>query len=428
MTVGRDVVVVGAGFAGLTCARELSHAGFTVTVLEARDRIGGRTWVDSRMGRDLELGGTWIHWTQPYVWAEVRRYGLGLVSSPPLDWASWWDGTQIVKGTIETLLSVLDGPNRRLSAAARDVFPQPFDPLSSELLGDFDALELGEAIADLALSEPERALLRSQWNLSFSGDSNRAAFTQYLRWIALTNGDWLLNFEACAAFTVDGGTRALAEAIRSDGNADVRFSADVSRIADTPRGVNVRTRDGQDYSADHVVVTVPIHALSRIEFTPALRTGQQKSILRGQLGLGVKTWFTVEGDLGRFMSIGDADWPLNVVSSEYFNDGKTYCIAFGPDARAIDPCDRSAVQDAVRRLIPGTVVLECSGHNWVEDVYSGETWAVHRPGFLTQELPDFRGPLGSIWFAGADIAEGWAGFIDGAIESGLAVAREIISQ
>lgn len=58
MTERHDVVVVGAGFAGLTAARELRHRGASVLVLEARDRIGGRTWTDHRLGHDLEIGGT----------------------------------------------------------------------------------------------------------------------------------------------------------------------------------------------------------------------------------------------------------------------------------------------------------------------------------------------------------------------------------
>jgi monoamine oxidase len=72
---GVDVVVIGAGFAGLVAARELGRAGLGVLVLEARDRVGGRTWTDRRLGHDLELGGTWVHWVQPHTWAEMTRYG-----------------------------------------------------------------------------------------------------------------------------------------------------------------------------------------------------------------------------------------------------------------------------------------------------------------------------------------------------------------
>ena len=133
-TTHYDVIVIGAGFAGLTAARELSRAGRRVLVLEARDRIGGRTWLDERMGMDLELGGTWVHWTQPHVWAELARYGIGLAPSPEPQNASWWNGTQTVHGSPAELLELLDQPNELLTARAREVFPQPFAPLESALL------------------------------------------------------------------------------------------------------------------------------------------------------------------------------------------------------------------------------------------------------------------------------------------------------
>ncbi|NKX52341.1 FAD-dependent oxidoreductase, partial [Arthrobacter deserti] len=74
-----DVIIIGAGFAGLTAARELSRRGHRTILLEARDRIAGRTHLEERLGRNLELGGTWVHWTQPYVWAEMGRYGINPV-------------------------------------------------------------------------------------------------------------------------------------------------------------------------------------------------------------------------------------------------------------------------------------------------------------------------------------------------------------
>jgi protoporphyrinogen oxidase len=77
-----DVVVIGPGFAEFVAARELGRAGLGVLVLEARDRVGGRTSTDRRFGHDLELGGTWMHWVQPHTWAEMTRHGRQITASP----------------------------------------------------------------------------------------------------------------------------------------------------------------------------------------------------------------------------------------------------------------------------------------------------------------------------------------------------------
>src|SRR2546421_13101595 len=83
-----DVVVIGAGFAGLVAARELGRAGLGVLVLEARGRVGGRTWTDRRLGHDLELGGTRGHWVQPHTGARVTRNGGHGTPHPPGEEAS----------------------------------------------------------------------------------------------------------------------------------------------------------------------------------------------------------------------------------------------------------------------------------------------------------------------------------------------------
>src|SRR3954471_19049730 len=77
-----DVVIVGGGFAGVTAARELTMRGRSAVLLEARDRLGGRTWTADHDGHAMELGGTWVHPLQPNVGAEINRYGAETESFP----------------------------------------------------------------------------------------------------------------------------------------------------------------------------------------------------------------------------------------------------------------------------------------------------------------------------------------------------------
>jgi monoamine oxidase len=68
-----DVIVIGGGFAGVTAAREAAQRGRSVLLLEARDRIGGRTWTAPWAGASIEYGGAWVHWHQPHTWSEAVR-------------------------------------------------------------------------------------------------------------------------------------------------------------------------------------------------------------------------------------------------------------------------------------------------------------------------------------------------------------------
>jgi monoamine oxidase len=189
----------------------------------------------------------------------------------------------------------------------------------------------------------------------------------------------------------------------------------------------VRTADGDTVTASEVVLTAPLHALGRIDIQPPLEEAKRRAIGEGQLGLGTKIWLTLDGERAPFVALGSAEWPLTFFQSEYVRDGKTYVIAFGPDSRAIDADDVTAIQELLRRLVPDATVLETAAHSWVDDEFSGETWPMHRTGFLTRSLAALKAPSGRIRLAGSDLADGWGGFIDGAIESGLRVARELLA-
>ncbi len=422
-----DVVVVGAGFAGLTAARELARQGATVRIVEARDRIGGRTWLERRLGRDLEIGGTWVHWTQPYVWAELKRYGLATTPSPEPQRAFWWAEGARHEGDPDILLGLIGATNEEFVQESRKYFPEPFRPLASDLFKEIDDVSVLDRIRAQFPEGGQREILESFWALNFNGPLKHAALTQALRWVALTNGDWSVAFEACATYKIVGGTAALAQSILNDSAASVDYGFVVNEIRDEAGAVMVTSHDGKSIRGSVAIVTAPIHALDKVKFYPNLPSAKEDAITRGQVSKGTKVWIRLRGRHTPFVALGGADWPLNFFQAEYEVDGDTIIVGFGPDSANIDVEDAEAVQKQLRRLVPDADVVDVASHNWVADPLSGETWPMHATGFLSQHLAIMQQAHGRVLFAGSDIANGWGGFIDGAIESGMEAANDAVA-
>ena len=112
--------------------------------------------------------------------------------------------------------------------------------------------------------------------------------------------------------------------------------------------------------------------------------------------------------------------PFGYLDTEVlYGDGTQLMIGFGPDSERCDPADLPAMQRMLDEIVPGYEALGATAHDWLADEFSRGTWAIHRPGWYEHHHATMREPEGSVLLAGSDLANGWAGFIDGAIESGL---------
>lgn len=423
-----DVVIIGAGFAGLIAARELSHRGLRVTVLEARDRVGGRTWTDHRFGHDLELGGTWVHWVQPHAWAEMTRYGRDITRSPQAEVASWLSASgHPVSGTLDEFMALISEGQQRLIDDVGAVIPRGVTP-TEVMSPEQDRVSIQDRFDALDLAPEARNANESVWVGHVNAPLSDVGMSSAYRWVAATGGHWELMHEASATYRVVGGMSAWTRDIADDVRGDILFDKTVRSVHQDDQGATVTCTDGTTFQSRFVISTLPVNAIDSVDWTPALPAVWKRISEERVASRGVKVWIRVAGRVPRFFAYANANDPISVLKAEFIEDESSVLVGFGPDHAAIDFTSVSEVQEAVDRAYPGLTVADVTLHDWMADPLSQTTWMTHRPGQLTRDLADLQQPHGVVHFATTDNANQWGGFIDGAIESALRESRRIITR
>ncbi len=415
-----DVVVVGGGFAGVTAARETALRGARTLVVEARDRLGGRTWTAPWEGLDIELGGGWVHWHQPHTWSEIVRAGLEVEIGQETELAAWYVGDERRTGTIAERDAIAERGWNAFVSGVEEVLPLPHDPLARiDGLARLDRMSIVERIDELELTAEELSVLEAELESLASGPLGESGAVSVLRWHALSGYSLALTQYTGGRVTLAQGTGALLAAIAGGASFDVRLESPVAAISQSASGVEVHLRAGDAISARSAIVAVPLNALAAIEFDPPLPAGKRAAIAAGQASTGLKIFIRARGPAVQQNAIRPGH-PFGYLATEYvLAGGEQVMIGFGIDGRACDVADLSSVQRQLDDIIPGYEVVAATANDWLGDEFSLGTWAIHRPGWYTTHHADARRPEGRIAFAGSDIANGWSGFIDGAIESGF---------
>jgi monoamine oxidase len=415
-----DVIVVGGGFAGVTAARECAQRGRRTLLLEARDRLGGRTWSGRWNGVPIEYGGAWVHWHQPHTFSELTRAGLAVAVSDDTGCAHWHVGAERRTGTIAERDAIARRGWDRFVEGAREALPQPHAPLAAlPELARFDRLTMAERLAELELDDEERDVLAAELESVAHGRLSEAGAASILRWHALSGYSLELTQFTGGRVTIDGGTGALLAAIAGAASFDRKLETPVASVVRHDGHVEVHTRDGDAFLASTAIVAVALNALGGIEFSPPLPEDKQRAIELGQASRGIKVMIHARGGDVIQNSIR-FHHPFGYLGSEtLLGDGTQLMIGFGYDAESCDPADLVAMQASLDEILPGYEVLDATAHDWLADEFSLGTWAIHRPGWYEHHHAAMRRPEGNLILAGSDLANGWAGFIDGAIESGL---------
>lgn len=267
-----DVIVIGAGFTGLIAARDLQQKhGLEVLLLEARDRIGGRTWTARVLGEEIEMGGTWVHWAQPHLYAELHRYGLHRnLKTSAGTFAPEKQEFRSASGSVEELSiaesgAVLERVAKRFFTIdgldSRSLMPYPHDPLRKPALWmEYDHLSVRDRLDQIQdIPQWEKDLFESNLNTFGSAPGKDIGFVEALRWFALGGHTLAGVFEMCGVYKIgNGGMTSLARAILGEYNGDRLFDTVVTEIRQVGRGVELFTQSGRMLRTNSVISTIPL--------------------------------------------------------------------------------------------------------------------------------------------------------------------------
>ena len=423
------VIVIGGGFCGVTAARELRGRGHKVVLLEARNRLGGRTFTADFAGEPADLGGTWVHWLQPHVWSEIQRYGMKLKETPgavaeDIVYLDYQGGrhqakaSQIWKGFEESVA--------RFLGSAYEIMPRPAEPFADDKWVKADIYSIQQKLDSTELA-PDMKILVDTWCTVFaSAPAKEAAWIDIVRFYALSGYSATLLNDTTTRYKIDGGTRMLLDAIAAEAAADVKLATPVRSVRQLDDKIEVIAEDGSRFTADAAVVAVPMNVLKDIAFSPALSAPKLEVSKQTHAGNGTKVHILLDKAYPIFSGWAPSgNTPINFLLWDGIKDGKTHLIAFGPSRNTLDVNDTAAVEVAVRQFLPDARVVEAYGYEWGADPYSQGVWGISRPGQMSKFIGALQQAQGRIQFANADWANGWRGSIDGAIEQGLVAAREV---
>ncbi|KAI5457567.1 flavin-containing amine oxidase [Mariannaea sp. PMI_226] len=441
-----DAIVIGAGFTGLVAARDLSvFAGAKVLLLEARDRIGGRTWTASALGEQFEIGGTWLHWNQPHVFTELHRYNLHTniktsngTFAPEHVWFKAPSGE--LKPMTEKELYARVEPIAQAfftidGLTSRELMPYPHEPFSQPSPWTrYDHLSIKDRLDQIDGADEDKAIFETLVGTIGSDKGSEIGFVEPLRWYALGGHSISGMFEIIESYKLGpGGQTLFARSILDEYRGHVKFETVIDKIEQTSRSVNVTAKGGATYRAKHVVCTIPLNCLGDIQFSPPFSPLRQEAIKRGHMNKAAKVHFKLRKPEAAWLSAASAygESPFCFAFSDHTGTGDnpksgTYCIAFGYNGRVIDRDSSDEMISGLKRNIQADVEVQAYvTHDWVNDPYSKGTWANWGPGQMSKYLKELQKSHGRVIMANSDWAEGWRGFIDGAIERGAVAARTI---
>lgn len=445
--ITRDVVIVGAGAAGLTAANELRKAGLSVAVLEARERVGGRLWTDVIDGAMLELGGQWVSPDQDALIETVAELGLETFSR-------YREGDSVYVGPDGTVSRftgemfpvspeterTIDEITRRLDAMVAEIDPDR--PHAHPKAAEWDTItwdawlrqqtDDDEAVRNLAFATGSAMLTKPTHAFSLLQSLLMAASAG--SYSHLVDADFILDKR------VVGGLQQVPVLLAERLGGDVFLNQPVRTLEWSDAGVTAHA-DGMTVRARSAILALAPVLYDRISFVPPLPRLQHQMHQHISMGFVIKVHAVYETPFWRDKGLsGTAFSPYEICHEAYdntnHNDTRGTLVGFVSDRKA-DDMFRLTAEERKKRILESlshyygpeakdpVVYYESDWgtEEWTRGAYAAsfDLGGLHRYG------ADLRTPVGPIHFACSDIAGAGYQHVDGAIRMGRLAARNILA-
>ncbi len=451
LELDRDVVIVGAGPAGLTAARELRKAGLSVAVLEARDRVGGRTWTDTVDGAMLEIGGQWVSPDQTALLELLGELGLetyeryrdgksvyiGADGKRTLYTGETFPVGETTAAEMDKLTALLDSLAADIGAAepwahpkARELDTISFHHWLRANSSDEEACNnIGLFIAGGMLTKPAHAFSALQAVLMAA---SAGSFTN------LTDEDFILDRR------VVGGMQQVSLLQAAELGDDVVLSSPVRTIhwegGDDAAGHRATVvSDRATVNARFVIMAVPPNLYSRVSYNPPLPRRQHQMHQHQSLGLVIKVHAVYSTPFWREDGLSGTCFGADALVQEVYDntnheDPRGTLVGFVSDEKADAMFElstgerRRAILESIAGFL-GEKALE--PEVYYESDWGSEEWtrgayaASYDLGGLHRYGKDQHAPVGPIYWASSDLAAEGYQHVDGAVRMGRQVAARI---
>jgi monoamine oxidase len=450
--IERDVVVVGAGIAGLHAALTLEAAGLNVVVLEAQQRVGGRIHSMRQLGNTAEAGGTYIGAGYSRVIGAAERHGVELMDVTPI-LEFFREQDLVYRGEIIRQADWPTHPANDFPEADRQHMPWNYHRVLTMRANPLEEPGAWTLPQHAALDVPAHDWFRSQGlseraielayglNVSFGRNARDVSALLLLFRGAFSKSQRAVAPKDSLGYTARHGVQRICEEMAAAVRGGVELGHVVTGIAQSADRATVTCANGLRVNARHVIAAVPVGVLRRIALDPALPSAQAEGVANlpsqpmTQVYLAPKSRFWEQDGYAPSLF---TDTQAGMVAAARNRERPTEVTSLaawiiGDQAAALDrlsPADAGrAVIAAIEKIRPAAKgQLEVLGmHSWGADPYAGGAWAYFRPGDVTRYAAVLGNPHGRLQFCGEHLALTSRG-MEGAMESAEEAVAAILAE